>query len=53
MSLWQNEKILQRSLWEKRGGKARLVKMTSEERKRIARKGAQARWAKAKQPKTK
>ncbi len=34
----------------RRGGKARLTTMTAEQRKDIARKAAQARWAKAKKP---
>ncbi len=33
------------------GGKARLRKMTAEERKEIARNAARARWAKAKKKK--
>jgi hypothetical protein len=36
----------------KKGGKARLKKMTAEQRKAVARKAAQARWAKAKDSKT-
>jgi hypothetical protein len=32
----------------KRGGKARLTSMTAAERKKIARKAAQARWSKVK-----
>jgi hypothetical protein len=36
----------------KGGGKARLETMTEDERKELARKAAQARWAKAKQQKT-
>jgi hypothetical protein len=35
----------------KRGGKARLTKMTAAERKKIARLGATARWAKQKKEK--
>jgi len=32
-----------------KGGKARLTKMTAAERKKIAKKGSAARWAKQKQ----
>lgn len=35
----------------KKGGKARLQTMTAEERTEVARKAAQARWAKRKGPK--
>jgi hypothetical protein len=37
----------------RRGGKARLTKMTAEERRRVARKAVNTRWAKAKQKKEK
>jgi len=36
----------------RRGGKARLTKMTAAERREVARAGAQARWAKEKKAKT-
>jgi hypothetical protein len=35
----------------RKGGKARLTKITPQQRKTIARKAARARWAKAKQKK--
>lgn len=35
----------------RKGGKARLTKMTAEERKDVARKAAQARWGKKKEAK--
>jgi hypothetical protein len=35
----------------RRGGKARLTKMTAEERRKVAQSGAQARWAKEKKVK--
>ncbi|MGH9505256.1 MAG: hypothetical protein ACRD20_20575 [Terriglobales bacterium] len=37
----------------KKGGKARLVKMSAEERKEIARRGAQARWGTKKKKQSK
>jgi hypothetical protein len=35
----------------RKGGKARLTKMTAEERRNVARGAAQARWAKVKKEK--
>lgn len=35
----------------RRGGKARMTKMTAEERKAVARKAAQSRWAREKKKK--
>jgi hypothetical protein len=49
MLMASQPKEITRELFEesgRRGGKARLVKMTSEQRSRIARLAAQARWGK-------